>query len=221
MGITRPNVPSMPCCIRICGVSPRRATTGCTSAQDADSAPANHPTAGRPACSARCRCSMPQKPRRRADSPTGTRDDLHQQTIVCGGPADWANGAGVRLVVGCEYERRTRSRRSGCVRCGPSRPMPGSKRTPGHATAGFASCRRSSSRDRPSWTWAARPAFRPSPSLPRPSGSQASTSPRRISSRRSPTCRPPLHLLGPTLCGLRPPGDFDAVISLYTFDHVP
>jgi hypothetical protein len=35
-GVTRPKVPSMPCCILICGVSSRRA--GCSSAQDADSA---------------------------------------------------------------------------------------------------------------------------------------------------------------------------------------
>jgi hypothetical protein len=42
-GITRPNVRSMPCCILICGVSSSRATTGCSSAQDADSAPTSQP----------------------------------------------------------------------------------------------------------------------------------------------------------------------------------
>jgi hypothetical protein len=43
MDITRPNVRSIPCCILIWSVSSRRATTGCSRAQEADSAPASHP----------------------------------------------------------------------------------------------------------------------------------------------------------------------------------
>ena len=47
IGMTRPKVCSIPCCIRIWGVSSSRATTGCRSAQEADPAPASHPESRR------------------------------------------------------------------------------------------------------------------------------------------------------------------------------